>query len=76
MKSYNKLDQESLEQASSSFRRFLDVDKGVMIHIFNPQPQNNHWLNKFWTQKEKDTDWLCIHSTYMDIVDFINDLDL
>lgn len=69
-------DQESLEQASASFRRHLDTEKGMMIHIFNPMPQNNHWLNKYWNAKVLDKDWLCIHSTYEDIVDYINDVDL
>jgi PBSX family phage terminase large subunit len=69
-------DQESLEQAHSSFRRFLDVEKGIFIHLYNPEPQNAHWVNVLWNIKKQDKDWLCIETTYMDVAQFLNDIDL
>jgi PBSX family phage terminase large subunit len=69
-------DQENMEQAHASFRRFLDVEKGVFIHLYNPEPQNAHWVNVLWNIKQSDPDWLCIHSTYNDVAQFLNDLDL
>lgn len=69
-------DQESLEQAHATFRRFLDTEKGMIIHLYNPEPRNNHWLNIYWNMKVNDPDWLCIHTTYKDIVRWLNDIDL
>jgi PBSX family phage terminase large subunit len=69
-------DQESYEQAIASFRRFIDVDKGVFIHLFNPEPQNAHWVNILYNLKTQDPDWLCIHTTYLDIIQYLNDIDL
>lgn len=69
-------DRESLEQAHASFRRLLDQDKGMFIHLFNPEPINSHWLNIYYNLKSKDKDWLCIHSSYKDVLNFISDLDL
>lgn len=69
-------DQENLEQAHATFRRFLDVEKGVFIHLFNPEPQNAHWLNVMWNIKKNDPDWLCVHSSYEDITRYLNDVDL
>ena len=67
---------ENLEQAHSSFRRFLDTEHGKFIHCFNPEPQNAHWVNVYWNLKVNDPDWLCIYSTYMDICKYLNDIDL
>ena len=68
-------DQTSLEQAHASFRRFLKPN-GVFIHAFNPEPQNAHWVNQLWNLKKQDPDWLCINTTYLDIINFLNDIDL
>jgi hypothetical protein len=69
-------EQENLEQAHASFRRHLDVDKGMLIHIYNPPAQNSHWTNVYYNFKKTDPDWLCINSDYRDIIRFINDVDL
>lgn len=69
-------EQESLEQAHASFRRHLDTSIGSFLHLFNPEPQNFHWLNIYYKIKEHDQDWLCINSSYKDILDYITDLDL
>jgi len=69
-------DQENLEQAHASFRRFLDVEKGVFIHLYNPEPQNAHWVNILWNIKQNDKDWLCIRTDYTKVTDFLNDVDL
>lgn len=68
-------DRESLEQAHASFRRLMD-DKGMMIHLFNPEPQNGHWLNVFYRLKKNDPDWLCIETSYKDVAKFIGENDL
>lgn len=69
-------EQESLEQANASFRRHLDVDKGLFVHLYNPPAQNSHWVNVYWNVKKRDSDWLCIHSDYRDIAKFLNDVDI
>jgi PBSX family phage terminase large subunit len=69
-------DQENLEQAHASFRRFLDVEHGVFIHLYNPEPQNAHWVNVMWNLKVHDPDWLCIRTNYLDVANFLNDVDL
>lgn len=69
-------DQENLEQAHASFRRFLDVEKGVFIHLYNPEPQNAHWVNMLWNIKKDDPDWLCIWTNYTQVSNFLNDIDL
>jgi PBSX family phage terminase large subunit len=68
--------QENLEQAHATFRRFLDPEKGVFIHLYNPEPQNAHWLNIMWNIKKTDPDWLCIHPNYTDIAHYLNNVDL
>jgi len=69
-------DQESLEQAHATFRRHLDTDKGMFIHLFNPPSQNSHWVNIYWNVRSRDNDWLCIYSDYTDIIRYLNDVDL
>lgn len=68
--------QENLEQAHASFRRYLDEQIGMFLHLFNPEPVNSHWLNVYYNMKKEDKDWLCIHTNYTDILQFITDLDL
>jgi len=68
--------QESIEQANASFRRYLDKEHGVIMHLFNPPPVNSHWINIYWNLKKQDRDWLCIKSDYRDIAKFVSDLDL
>jgi|AGTN01.2.fsa_nt_gi Phage terminase large subunit len=68
--------EESLYQAHASFRRLLDPDCWVIMHMFNPPAQNAHWVNVWANLKMADPDYLVIHTTYMDILPFINDIDL
>ncbi len=69
-------DQESLEQALASFRRLLDPKHWRILFVFNPPAQNAHWVNVWAKIKEKDPDYLVIRTSYLDILEFINDVDL
>lgn len=69
-------DEESLNQAVASFRRLFDVAIVIVFYIFNPPAANSHWINIMFEMKKNDPDYLCIHSTYLDIIKFINDIDL
>lgn len=68
-------EQESLEQAHASFRRHMS-DTGIMLHMFNPEPQNAHWCNVWYNIKKNDPDYLCIESSWEDIVKWLNDIDI
>lgn len=69
-------DEESLIQSNASFRRYMDTEKGIIAHVFNPPPQNSHWINLAWKRWKQDSDYLCIKTSYKDIMRFINDMDL
>lgn len=69
-------DEESLTQALASFRRLLDPNNWRIILVFNPPAQNAHWVNVWSRIKEKDPDYVVIKTSYLDIIDFINDVDL
>lgn len=68
-------EQESLEQAHASFRRHL-TPTGKFIHMFNPPPQNAHWVNVWCKIKKLDEDYLVIHSSWRDIIHWLNDIDI
>ena len=68
-------EQENLEQAHASFRRHLS-DTGIMLHMFNPEPQNAHWLNVWTNIKKNDPDYLVIESSWKDIIKWLNDIDI
>lgn len=68
--------QNEYEQALASFRRRLDMKNWKIITMFNPPAQNSFWLNVFFNIKRTDKDYHCITTTYFDILDFINDIDL
>lgn len=67
---------ENLEQAMTSFRRLLDMSDWRIFYVFNPPPQNAHWVNAWANLKAKDPDYKLIHTSYLDILPFVNDLDL
>lgn len=69
-------DEESLNQAVASFRRLFDTEIVMVFYLFNPPPANSHWINVMFEMRKNDPDYLCVHSTYLDIVKFINDIDL
>lgn len=68
-------DQESLEQALASFRRHISPE-GKFIFLFNPPAQNAHWVNVWCTGKLYDSDYLVIKSSWLDVIDFLNDIDI
>lgn len=68
--------QEHLEQAMASFRRLLAPDHWRVVYCFNPPAQNAHWVNVWSKLKKSDPDYVVIHSTYMDVLPFLSDMDL
>ncbi|MCK9576053.1 MAG: phage terminase large subunit [Clostridia bacterium] len=67
---------ESLEQALASFRRLLDPDNWLILFLFNPPAQKSHWINVWASLKQDDADYTIIHSSYLDVLPFLNDVDL
>ena len=67
---------ESLEQAMASFRRHLNEEKGKFIFMYNPPPQNAHWVNQWAKSKRYDQDYEIIHSSWLDIMDYLSDFDI
>lgn len=68
-------EQENLEQALASFRRHLS-SQGKFLFLFNPPPQNSNWVNLWCSSKKYDKDYLIIDSSWLDIVDYLNDIDI
>lgn len=68
-------EQENYEQAIASFRRLLTPTSKV-IHLFNPPRQKAHWLNVWAKLKETDPDYLVIRSSWLDMIHYLNDLDI
>lgn len=66
---------EHLDQTMASLRRRFGEDTKVVI-VFNPPAQQLAWINVWCEQKKKDNDYCVIHSTYMDILPFLNDRDV
>lgn len=66
---------ESLEQALASFRRHLS-DDGKFVFLYNPPAQNAHWVNVWASGKKYDDDYLIIHASWLDIVDYLTDFDI
>lgn len=66
---------EHLDQTMASLRRRFGEDCKVVI-VFNPPAQQLHWINIWCEQRKQDLDWCVIHSTYMDILPFLNDRDV
>lgn len=66
----------NLEQALATFRRHLDDDNGKIIFMFNPPPITAHWVNMWCLSKQEDNDFLVISSSWLDIIDYLNDYDI
>lgn len=66
---------EHLEQTMATLRRRFGEDCKVVV-VFNPPAQELHWINVWCEEKKKDKDWCVIHSTYEDILPFLNDRDI
>ena len=75
-------DRDALEQALASARRnFTDSEGKVcpdwrIIVCCNPPQSPGHWINRWAEEVGKDPDWTVIDSSYLDILPFINDIDL
>jgi len=66
---------EHLDQTLASLRRRFGKDCKVVI-IFNPPAQELHWINVWARECRRDKDWCVIHSSWMDVVPFLNDRDI
>lgn len=68
-------DQENYEQAMASFRRLLTPTAKV-FHLFNPPRQKAHWVNVWAKLKATDPDYLTIFSSWVDMIPYLNDIDI
>lgn len=68
--------QENLEMALASFRRLLDINDWRIFLVFNPPAQNAHWVNVWANVKKADSDYIVLHTSYLDILPYVNDIDL
>lgn len=66
---------EHYDQLLASLRRRFG-DECKVITVFNPPAQELHWINVWANQKRKDKDYCVIHSSYLDILEFLNDRDI
>lgn len=75
-------DKDAIDQALASARRnFTDENGNVcedwkIIVVYNPPQSEQHWINQWEIELEKDPDWTIIDTSYLDILPFINDIDL
>jgi len=67
--------QANLDQALATFRRHLHEEYWQVILAFNPEPQNSHWCNEYYRINEEESDWTCIHTSYLDIWDVLTEAD-
>lgn len=69
---------ENLEQAEASIRRRIGLNENEykLIYIFNPPAQKFRWINVWHNLKKSDPDYLCIHSSWRDISQFLNNEDI
>lgn len=68
-------DKESYDQFMASVRRNLEDDAKIIL-LFNPPAIKVHWINVFIEQKQYDKDWLIVKTSWLDILDFLNDYDV
>lgn len=66
---------EHLDQVLASLRRRFGK-KCLLVVVFNPPNNEFHWINVWKKQQERDKDWQIIHSSWRDIVMFLNDRDI
>lgn len=64
------------DQAMASLRRNLNNDDFKVINLFNPPAIKLHWVNVIFEEKKRDKKVECIHTTYLDVLEFLNDYDL
>lgn len=79
---------DSFHEAMASVRRnFSSGGKGLcgsasvsggwrIIVQGNPPQSPAHWYNQLAAQLREDPDWTCISPSYLDILPFLNDIDL
>lgn len=68
-------EQENYEQAIASFRRLMSPTAKV-FHLFNPPRAKAHWVNVWAELKKNDPDYLVIHSSWLDMLHYLNDIDI
>ncbi len=75
-------DKDALDQALASARRNFTDENGMVCEdwkilvVYNPPQSKQHWINQFAQECEFDPDWTVIDTSYLDILPFINDIDL
>jgi len=69
-------DQTNLDQALATFRRHLDDEHGQVILAFNPERQNAHWANLYYNAREQEDEWLCLYTSYKDIIGVLSKKDV
>lgn len=68
-------EQENYEQAIASFRRLL-TPTAKIFHLYNPPRQKAHWVNVWAKLKENDPDYLVVYPCWIDMVHYLNDIDI
>ncbi len=75
-------DKDALDQALASARRnFTQEGNSIcadwkILVVYNPPQSKGHWINQWALECENDPDWTIIDTSYLDILPFINDIDL
>ena len=68
-------DRNQLDQALASFRRNFGNNVKVFI-LGNPPPFKAHRFNQYVEECKRDNAYLVLHTSYLDILEFLNDVDL
>lgn len=63
------------ENTLATLRRRFGINCKV-ITIFNPPPSEFHWINIWAKEKQQDNDYVVIHSSWLDVANFLNDRDI
>ena len=62
----------NLKEALDTFMRKMKDDAKVLM-LFNPKKRASHWVNEYYRIKEyNDDNFLCIHTSYMSIAQYLN----
>ena len=64
--------EDNLKEAQATLLRNLKPT-GKVIYMFNPERRASHWVNEFFRLSKNDPNFLCLETTYRDIMGEIND---
>jgi hypothetical protein len=65
----------SLNEAIASFRRRYSPNCRI-YYLFNPPPQEAHWINQWLAKKKRDPDYAVFELSWQDITPFLSDYDI